>query len=201
MLTRSSYLMHANSSRQMYVDFNANKKFDIETMIYYVKFIIWDEKEYFFKKFIELIMFFSKFLIATKTRYWSTKLKIVDIIWVLRKIKHLIDFFAIKSIVVFTNYDAILKIAKQISMTTTSIDKLNLRLVRASNYIQRFELKFRYKLEKQYVVSNALSRLSNNNIFLLFENDELNVLFTIVLINMKKDFLKKIVDEYRINLN
>lgn len=36
---------------------------------------------------------------------------------------------------------------------------------------------------------------------MLFENDELDVLFTIVLMNMKKDFLKKIVDEYRINLN
>lgn len=40
MLARLLYLMYANSSKQMYVDFDTSKKFDIEAIIYYVKFTI-----------------------------------------------------------------------------------------------------------------------------------------------------------------
>ena len=38
--------------------------------------------------------------------------------------------------VVYTDHAATLAIAKQISLNTVSIEKLNLRLVRASEYLQ-----------------------------------------------------------------
>ena len=62
--------------------------------------------------------------------------------------------------VVYTNHEAALAIAKQTSLTISSTDKLNLRLIRASDYIQRFRnIEFRYKPGKQHVVPDALSRL------------------------------------------
>ena len=59
--------------------------------------------------------------------------------------------------VIYTNYNVVLRITKQITLTTSSTNKLNLRLIRASNYIQRFRnIEFRYKLDLRYIVSNIL---------------------------------------------
>ncbi len=49
--------------------------------------------------------------------------------------------------IIFINYDVALEIARQVNLIIVLIDKLNLPLIRALNYIQRFELKLRYKLE------------------------------------------------------
>ena len=71
-----------------------------------------------------------------------------------------------------------------------------------SNYIQRFELKFRYRSKKQHVVFDALFKLFNTNtkVNALFE-EKLNVLFTIILIKMNKVFRKRIEKDYRKNFN
>ena len=62
--------------------------------------------------------------------------------------------------IVYTDHGAALGIAKQTTMSTSSTAKLNLRLIRASEYIQRFRsLEFRHKPGKQHVVPDALSRL------------------------------------------
>jgi hypothetical protein len=51
-------------------------------------------------------------------------------------------------------------ITKQTSlMKTTNINKLNLRLVRASQYIQLFNIEIRHKPGRTYLVLDALSRL------------------------------------------
>ena len=39
---------------------------------------------------------------------------------------------------------------------------MNLRLIRASNYLQRFEFIIRYKSNKQYIISNILLRLKSS---------------------------------------
>jgi hypothetical protein len=45
------------------------------------------------------------------------------------------------------------------------VKKLNLRLVRASEYLQRFQLKIQYKSEKTNIIPDALFRLlSSNNV-------------------------------------
>lgn len=64
--------------------------------------------------------------------------------------------------VIYTDHGAALRIAKQTTLTTSSTNKLNLRLIRASDYIQRFRnIEFRYKLGSRHVVPDALSRLSH----------------------------------------
>lgn len=42
--------------------------------------------------------------------------------------------------------------------------RLNLRLVRASHFLQYFELDVRYKLGKKHIIPDALSRLASSNI-------------------------------------
>ena len=201
LLFKLSYLVHHDSKRQTFVDLDVSKKFELDVMIYHVKsFANWNDIDYSSRKSIELILFFSRLLISVETRYWSTELKLTDIVWVLKKIRHFIDSFAL-SIVIYTDHDSTLEIVKQISLTISSTDKFNFRLVRASNYIQRFNLDIRHKSDKQHIVSDALSRLVslNDSIKKSFDESELNALFITTLIEMKKVFRNRLLKDYTQN--
>ena len=64
--------------------------------------------------------------------------------------------------------------------------------MRAFDYIQRFNLKIKHKLKKQYIIFNVLFRFVNTNINFLhnrnINKNELNVLFIISLIKIKFKF-------------
>ena len=167
-------------------------------MIYHQKsFANWDDIDYSSRKSIEFILFLNRLFISVEIRYWSIELELTDIVWVLKKIRHLIDSFAL-SIVIYTNHNLTLKIIKQISLIISLIDKFNFRFVRASNYIQRFNLDIRHKFDKQHIMSDALSRLINlnDNIKKFFDENELNALFIITLIEMKKIFRNRLLKNY-----
>ena len=66
-------------------------------------------------------------------------------------------------ICIYTNHRASLGIAKQTSLATTSIEHLNLQLVRASKYIQRFNVELHYKEGKSNTIPNALSQLLSSS--------------------------------------
>ncbi len=172
-------------------------------MVYHVKSSAnWDGKGYPPKKSIEPILFLSRFLTSAETRYWPTELELAGIVWILRKVRHLIESSEVTPTVVFTDHGAALGIARQTSLTTASTDKLNLRLIRASNYIQRFELELRHKPGKQHIVPDTLSRLASTNV----ESNapvegELDALFTATLIEVEKGFRDKISEGYHKDLN
>ena len=202
LLVKLFYLVHSNSRRKLYVDFDSSKKFELTDMMYHVKNSVkWNDKEYSSKKVIEFILFLSRLLTNVETRYWLIELELADIVWVLKKIKHLIDFSKQRFTIIFTNHDATLDIAKQTSMITAFIDKLNLRLVRVSDYIQRFDFELRHKSDKQHIVFDVLSRLVSFNTDVALEEDELDVLFTTALMKIEKDFRKKLVADYISDLN
>ena len=146
-------------------------------------------------------MFLSRLISSTKSRYWFTKLKIADLIWVFRKIRHLIESSKTFDIV-YTDHEATLTIAKQTSFTTSSIDKLNLRLIRISEYIQRFDLTIRHKSKILHVIFDALSRLStvsNKQIQENVDEKKLDVLFTISMTKMNEKFRQQFIQEYQQN--
>ena len=202
LLIKLFYLVHSNFAKKLFVNLDFNKKFELVDMIYHVKNSAnWNDKEYSSRKSIELILFLSRFLIDVEIKYWSIELKLIDIVWVLKKIRHLIDSFEQRSTVIFTNHDATLRLTKQTNLIIVFIDKLNLRLIKAFDYIQRFEIELRHKSDKQHIVSDAFSRLVNINIDTAFEKNELNVLFTIVFVKMKESFRQKLVVDYNIDLN
>ena len=152
------------------------------------------------RKSIQSIMFLSRLLNSAETRYWSTELKLTGLIWILRKIRHLMNF-ANKSSIIYIDHEISLAIVKQISLFTSSTDKLNLRLVRASDYIQRFDLIIRHKSDKLHLVSDALSRLSIIAAFTKDHslNEKFDVLFTVSLMKMISEFKKKLIKEYFMN--
>ena len=103
-------------------------------------------------------MFLSRLLKDAETRYWPTEMEIAGIVWVLTKIRHLVE--AAPKTIIYTDHGSALGIAKQTTLTTSSTDKMNLRLVRASDYIQRFRnIEFRYKQGARHIIPDALSRL------------------------------------------
>jgi len=65
----------------------------------------------------------------------------------------------------YTDHAAAVEIERQFSLNTIAVKKLNLRLVRASEYLQCFWLKIQYKSEKTNIIPDALFRLlSSNNV-------------------------------------
>ena len=82
----------------------------------------------------------------------------------MKKIRYLIKLFEQSSTIIFTNYEIALKIVKQINIIIVFINKLTLRFVKTFDYIQRFNVELRYKLNKQYIIFDAFSRFVSSNI-------------------------------------
>ena len=102
-------------------------------------------------------------------------------------------------IIIYIDHDAALKIVKQITFTTSSTNKLNLRLIKTSDYVQRFNLKIRYKFEIQHVIFDVFSRFASFNIEIQLQNyeNELDVFFIVILIEMNDDFRFSILKNYQ----
>ena len=157
---------------------------------------------------MQFIMFLSRFLTSTKTRYWSTGFEMTKFVWMLRKICHLIEFLK-HSTIVYTNHDAILNIAKQTTLSISFTNKRNLWFDCVSDYLQCFYLIIKSKLNKFHVISNTLLNffaffdISTN---FKFANDELNalvlnVLFITLLTKINKSFKYRIIEKYIKNSN
>ena len=132
----------------------------------------------------------------------------------MRKIRHLIESFT-SSIVIYINHDVTLNIIKQITLSSFSTNKLNLRLVRVNDYIQRFDLDIRHKSNKSHLVSNVLSRLISLNdsstsskekfdaLFIFVDVDtnhsNVDVYFICSLVKMNDVFRQKILNDYKID--
>lgn len=116
----------------------------------------------------------------------------------LKKIRHLVESSKHPTIIQ-TDHSAILDTMKQSSITsTTSIMRMNIRLVRASQFLRQFPLDVRHKPGKEHIVPDTLSRLtSTNKSSLSSSHDELDTLFTTTLIEMAPTFLEGLVQGYQ----
>ena len=102
-------------------------------------------------------------------------------------------------IVIYIDHDVALKIVKQITFIILLTNKLNLRLIKAFDYVQRFNLKIRHKFEIQHVIFDAFSRFASFNIETQLQNyeNEFNVFFIVTLIEMNNDFRFRILKNYQ----
>ena len=131
-------------------------------------------------------------------------------IWVIRKIRHMIESLKMSTII-FINHNTSVKIIKQTALTFSFTDKMNLKLVCVSEYLQCFDLDVRYKLRKLHIVSNALLRLTSANkltINFITKLDALHIWvdklidsydYTATLIEMILAFRIKLINSYSIN--
>ena len=66
------------------------------------------------------------------------------------------------STIIYTNHSVVVSISRQINFITFNTNKLNLRLIRASQYFFDFNLQMRHKVDKFNIVSNVFFRLQTD---------------------------------------
>ena len=145
-----------------------------------------------------LIIFLSRLLTPAKRNYWPTELEIAGFVWVIKKVRHVVESSRAK-VIVQTDHLAILDIIQQSSITSTaSIMRMNVRLVWASQFLCQFCLVVCHKPGKENIVPDALNKLASANINRLLSDlnyEELDAFFTYntTLIKINPELLQKIV--------
>ncbi|SLM33512.1 reverse partial [Lasallia pustulata] len=155
---KPTFLTFFDRQRQLYIDIDGSKQWGFGIMVYHIKGDPGGND--FPRKSIQPVMFLSKLLNDAERNYWPTELEVAALVWTLRKTRHLVESCT-KPAIVFTDHSATTSIAKQTTLSSSSMDKVNLRLVRASQYISTFNLDIRFRPGKQHIVPDALSRLMN----------------------------------------
>ncbi len=205
-LTRVTLLIHFDKSKWLWINLNEFKEFDFEIVVFHVtkKFLkeIWSTKND-----IQSIMFLSRFLTSAERNYWSTEFETTNLIWVIKKVRHLIQSSK-KLMIVQIDHVVIVDICKQTSIISTNfVMRMNLRLIRASQFLSQFSnLKIRHKSRKYHLIFDALSRLQSlNKENLSDDHEELNELFVnhnvihaynTTLMKLSSEFRKRIIENY-----
>ena len=203
-LSQPCILVHFDSGRVLWIDLDASKAFGFGAVIFHVKagYTV-PEGKWPARTAIEPIMFLSKMLSTAETHYWPTELEIAGFVWVIKKVRHLVDSSK-QPTVIQTDHSAILDMMKQTNIVTTSSTvRNNNRYVRSSQFLQQFRLDVRHKPGKEHILPDALSRLAslnnNNTDDHRYELDGLctNALFSATMVEISQPFLKKVLDGYQ----
>ncbi len=113
--------------------------------------------------------------------------------------------------IIQTDHVVIVDICKQTSIISTNfVMKMNLRLIRASQFLNQFSnLKIRHKSRKYHLIFDALFRLQSlNKKDLSKDHAKLNELFVdynavhvynTILMKLNSEFRKRIVNDYVMN--
>ena len=141
---------------------------------------------------IQFIMFLNKRLSDTEKKYWLTKLKIIDVIWVVKKVRHFIKSYRKQFILMFTNHFVTTDLINQIFFITFNTNKFNLRLIRTSQFFSTLFIRIKVKFSRFHVIPNALSRLKSltvNDDFLALKNlYDMDFLFVKIVFEKKISF-------------
>lgn len=239
-------LFHQDTARPLYADVDASKEYGIAAFLYHVdgdpepvmedvpapkgfegvpngptawlkKVKDWPERS------IQPILFLSKRLSPAERNYWPTELEMSGVVWLVKKTRHIIA--AAPKCYIFTDHSAVTAIANQKLLTSSSADRLNLRLVRCAQYLQQFaNISIRYRPGRNHLVPDALSRLQgiaadgdhSTNILDDLEHDQVHSyfipfrswkrpgtrqldyapIFNATLVAMKDDFKSQIIAAY-----
>ncbi len=149
-----SVLTHYNLNLSLYVNLNAFKVYDFDAIVYHII----NEKS-------RSILFLSRELNFAEKNYWFTELKIVDVVWVVHQMHHMIEFTKKLLITMYTDHSTTISIARQISLFFFNTDKLNLKLVWTSQYLFTFKLNIKYKFNNKNLILNALFHLLRERSF------------------------------------
>ena len=192
-------LTYFNPDTTLYIDMDASKAHGFGVVVYHAP-EHHDHLQPPTPSSVTPVMFLSKLLNDAETRYWPTELEVAALVWAIRKTRHLIES-STKPVVVYTDHASTIGISKQTSLNSVSIEKLNLRLVRASEYIQRFRLDVRHRTGKSNTVPDALSRLASDLGRAVDETDEgaldaLNAYHT-TLVEMSPGFKDRLAKGYQ----
>ena len=152
------FLIHFVIFRFLFIDVNVFKQWKFDAMIFHVKSDL-EEKNVFDRKKIQSIMFLNKQLFETENRYWLIEFEIIEVVWMAKKIRHMIESCRKSSTTIFIDHSATVDIVKQTFLTIENTEKLNFRLMKTSQYFSTLSIKIKVKSKKFHMMSNVLSRL------------------------------------------
>src|ERR1700726_2793154 len=110
------------------------------------------------RKLDRVVMFLSKELTPAETSYWPTELETSALVFAVKKTRHLVEANDFPTII-HTDHVAVKHVAHSTSLKSSSPERANMRLIRASQYLSQFRLDVRYKPGKENIAADALSRL------------------------------------------
>ena len=198
-LSEPTTFVHHNTDRPLWIDLNASKEFGFDVVAFHTIEDVLHEAKWPCSTSMQPILFLSRLLIAAEKNYWPTELEITDFVWVIKKLRHLVESSR-TSVIIQTDHSPILDIMQQSSITSTSSTmRMNIRLVRASQFLEQFRLVVRHKPEKEHIIPDVLSRLASANPAGYDEvYSELDTLFTYhaTLVKISTDLIKRICDSY-----
>lgn len=105
-LFNPTFLIHVDAERPSYVDLDISKESGVEAMVYHVK--DWSKassSDFPPRTQVQPIMFFSRLLNSAETHHWPTELELAGLVWILRKIRHLVES-AKSSRTIYTDHGA-----------------------------------------------------------------------------------------------
>ncbi len=135
-LSHPSTFVHHNPDKTLWIDLDASKELGFGVVIFHTST---DDKllqgRWPSSNSMRPILFLSGLLTTAERNYWPTKPEIAGFVWVIKKVRHLVEYSR-AHVIIQTDHSAILDILQQSSITlTTSTMRLNLRLVRASQFL------------------------------------------------------------------
>ncbi|KAJ5232494.1 hypothetical protein N7468_005450 [Penicillium chermesinum] len=163
--TKAPWLAHHDPHRRLYADLDASKEQGHGVVLFHIK------AEYDHKDLakpppftaVQPIMFLSRLLSTAEKNYWPTELEVSCLVWTLRKARHLFEAApADLPPVIYTDHSGTVTIATSSSLKSANSDNLNLRLVRASQFIQQFRVLIHHRPGVGNKVADALSRLPSS---------------------------------------
>ena len=102
-------------------------------MIYHFKKKLDNNNKSFNKNNIEFIMFLNKMLFEIEIKYWFIKLKIIILIWAIKKLR-LFIFNLNYFIIILIDYDVSFLIIIQIKFVFNNIDWFNIKFIHVLTY-------------------------------------------------------------------
>ena len=96
---------------------------------------------------IEFILFLNRMFNEIEIRYWFIEFEMIDLIWIVRKVRHMIKTIK-TTIVVFIDHAVNTFIIKQIILINSNTNKFNFRLMRTFIYLSQFRLDVKYRSKK-----------------------------------------------------
>ncbi|KAJ5689576.1 hypothetical protein N7462_003968 [Penicillium macrosclerotiorum] len=174
------WLVHHDPSRRLYADLDSSKEQGHGAVLFHLK-EGYDHKDPSKPPpitSIQPIQFLSRLLTSAEKNYWPTELEVSCLVWLLRKARHLIEAAPLAlPPIIYTDHSSTVAIATSTSLRSASSENLNLRLIRASQYIQQFNLKVFHRPGKTNKTADALSRLPSARPTKPAEHDDLDSLW------------------------
>ena len=163
-MSQSSTPVHHNLEKVLWIDLDASKEFGFGAIVFHTA-----ANETFLEgcwsstTSVQPVLFLSRLFTPAERNYWPTELEIAGFVWMIKKVRHIIELSKAK-VIIQTNHLTIINILQQSSITSTTLTmRLNLRLIWASQFLQQFKLNVRHKPGKEHIIPDALNRLASTN--------------------------------------